>query len=235
MAFVWTSTVTPAQATTGTSATIAPSLSPNRLGAKGALTLTIRYAGGEFGVPAPVRRSILRFPAGLRLEIPKLRSCTSARLEADGPSGCPRQSQIGSGRALVQSHTGSETISENVVLQAFLGPPQNLQPTVEILAHGSTPIDQRVIINGIVRPARPPYGEELAMSLPATPTLPSQPDASVVTFSLTVGMAKRYRWHDANTIRVPSRCPAGGFPFAAEFTYADGSGSTAQTTAPCPL
>ncbi len=42
-----------------TSATIAPSLFPDRLGAKGALVFTIRYAGGESGVPSPVRRSVL--------------------------------------------------------------------------------------------------------------------------------------------------------------------------------
>ena len=57
-----------------------PSLSPNRLGAKGALVVTIHFTGGESGVPSPVRRSILRFPAGLGLEIPHLRSCCVARL-----------------------------------------------------------------------------------------------------------------------------------------------------------
>ena len=51
-----------------TSATITPSLSPDRLNAKGALTLTIHYAGGEFGVPAAVRRLLVRFPAGLSLD-----------------------------------------------------------------------------------------------------------------------------------------------------------------------
>src|SRR5580700_2419210 len=44
-----------------TFATITPSLSPDRLGAKGALTFTIQYGGGEFGVPSPVRRSVLQF------------------------------------------------------------------------------------------------------------------------------------------------------------------------------
>lgn len=217
-----------------TSATIAPSLSPNRLGAKGALTIAIQYAGGEFGVPAPVRRVRLRFPAGLSLDIPKLRNCTGARLRATGVNGCPKQSQIGSGRALVESHTGAETIFENVVMRAFLGPPQNLRPTFLILAQGFTPIDHSVILNGTVRPVGTPYGEELAMSVPPIPTLPTEPDASIATLSLTVGSVQRRRSHSANTVRVPSRCPAGGFPFSAEFTYADGSGGSAQAAAPCP-
>jgi hypothetical protein len=42
-----------------TSATIAPSLLPDRLGARAALTFTIGYAGGDAGVPSPVRRSVI--------------------------------------------------------------------------------------------------------------------------------------------------------------------------------
>lgn len=54
----------------------------------------------------------------------------------------------------------------------------------------------------------------------------------MLTFSLTVGT--RGHRADANTVVVPSRCPVGGFPFAADFTYADGSTSSAAATTPCP-
>ena len=67
-----------------TSATIAPSLAPDRLGARASLTFTIHYSGGEFGVPAAVRRSVLRLPAGMSLEVPSLHSCNPARLRARG-------------------------------------------------------------------------------------------------------------------------------------------------------
>ena len=55
----------------------------------------------------------------------------------------------------------------------------------------------------------------------------------MVSLSLTIGASPRHRARDANTVLVPSRCPAGGFPFAAEFTYADGSTGSAFATAPC--
>ncbi len=228
----------PAQALTAsaqaaTSAVITPSLSPDRLGAKGALTFTIRYAGGEFGVPSPVRRSVLQFPAGLSLEIPKLRSCTTARLRARGPSGCPAQSEIGSGHALVEVRAGTLILTEEVTLWAFLGEPRNLQPTFEILAQGYTPLDERMVFTGMVLPDEAPYGEELVLSIPRIPTLPLEPDASIVSFSLTIGASKRPGKHDANTVVVPSSCPLGGFPFAAEFTYADGSDGSARATVPC--
>jgi hypothetical protein len=35
-------------------------------------------------------------------------------------------------------------------------------------------------------------------------------------------------------VLVPPTCPAGGLPFTAEFTYADGSSGSALTTLPCP-
>lgn len=223
-----------AWAGTVASVSIAPSLSPNRLGAKGALTLTIRFAGGERGVPAPVRRSVLRFPANLGIEIPHLRSCSIARLRARGASGCSSQSLLGRGHALAEAQAGSQLIAEDISLWLFVGPFHNLQPTFEILGQGYTPFDQRVVLTGTVLPDTPPYGEDLVMNVPPIPTIPLEPDASIVTMSLTVGVSKPRFPSVANTVVVPSSCPAGGFPFGADFTYADGSAGSALASAPCP-
>ena len=198
------------------------------------MSFTIRYAGGQFGVPTPVRRSVVRFPAGLSLDIPSLRSCSAARLLARGASGCPARSRLGGGRALVEVRAGSVIITEEVVLWAFLGPLRNLEPTVEVLGQGYTPLDERMVLTGTVLPDSAPYGEELVMPIPPLPTLRYEPDASVVSLSLTVGASGRRLTQNANAVLVPARCPAGGFPFAAEFTYADGSTGGALATAPCP-
>lgn len=223
-----------APARAATFATITPSLSPDRLGADGALLLTIHYAGGETGVPAPVRRSVLRFPAGLGIEIPHLRSCSTARLRTQGPRGCPAQSLLGQGHALAEAQAGSQIITENISLWLFLGPFHNLEPTFEILGQGYTPFDERLVLTGTVLIDSPPYGEDLVLSVPPIPTLPLEPDASIVTMSLIVGTSKPRDPRNANTVVVPSRCPSGGFPFAADFTYADGSTSSALASAPCP-
>jgi hypothetical protein len=223
-----------ASTTAITTATVAPSLLPNELGGKAALTFKISYSGGEFGVPSPLRRSTLRLPAGLSLDIPKLRICSAARLRAQGASGCPRQSQIGGGHALVEAHAGSQTVSEHVGLRAFLGPLQELQPTLVILGQGYTPLDERVVLSGRVLPDRAPFGEALTISIPPIPALPFQSDASIVAFSLTIGAGGRFRTHDGSAVLLPSSCPPGGFPFDAEFTYADGSSSSTYVTAPCP-
>ncbi len=224
-------TITPSPETF---ATITPVLSPDRLSAHGALTFTIRYTGGAFGVPAPVRRSVLRFPAGLSLDIPSLRSCSASRLRIRGASGCPAQSQIGSGHALMEVRAGSLTNTEHVSLQAFLGPPHNLAPTFEVLGQGYTPLDERMVFSGSVLPDHAPYGEALVMSVPPIPTLALEPDASISSFSLTIGANGPHRGRSTDSVVIPSRCPSGGFPFAAEFTYADGSTGGAHATAECP-
>jgi hypothetical protein len=215
-------------------ASIAPSLSPNRLHAKAALTFTMRFSGTQFGVAAPLTRSIVRMPAGMTLDIPHLSSCTAARLRARGPRGCPAKSALGRGHALVAVHVGTGNITEEAELWAFLGPPKNLQPTFEIFAQGYTPIDEHKVLIGSVLPASAPYGEELVMKIPPIPTLMFEPDASIATFSLTIGAGARHGKRSANAVLTPSACPVGGLPFAAEFTYADGTVGVAQTTTPCP-
>jgi hypothetical protein len=221
-------------APTATSVTVSASLSPDRLGGRAALTITIRYSGGEFGVPSPVRRATVKFPSGLTLEIPKLESCSAVRLRARGRDGCPAASRLGAGHALAVVHAGSQRLTESVALTAFLGPLQGLQPTLLILAQGYTPLERRFVLTGKVLPASAPYGEEMVMEIPAIPSLPLEPDASLATFSLTVGAGSRHRPREQDAVHVPSRCPTGGFPFASEFIYADATNGSALATVPCP-
>ncbi len=216
-----------------TSATIRPSFSPDRLGAKAAFTFAVHFTGGEAGVPSPVRRAVVQLPPGLTLDIPKLRFCTRARLQARGASGCPAQSEIGRGRALGDVRAGVEVESEEAYISAYVGPPQGTDPTIEILGQGYSPLDERVVITATALPDNPPYGEKLVMAVPAIPSIPLEPNASTVSFSLTVGGAA-FRKQDPNTALLPSSCPAGGFPFDAEFTYEDGSTSNSTATVPCP-
>jgi hypothetical protein len=216
-----------------TTAAFTASFSPDRLGAEAAFRFTVRFTGGPFGVPSPVRRAVMHLPPGLRMHIPRLLDCTKARLKAQGARGCPPQSLIGVGRALADIHAGGSIETEEAKVWAFLGPLQGANPTIEILGQGYTPLDERVVMTAVVLPDRRPYGEEVVVSVPAIPTIPYEPNASTVSFTMTVGGA-RFAAHNPNTVVLPSSCPAGGFPFATEFTYEDGSSSTTRTVVPCP-
>jgi len=217
-----------------TSATLTPLLSPDRLGARGAVTLRVRFTDSDTIVPIPVRKATLRFSAGLRLEVPRLRSCRGSHLRSIGPRGCPVASALGRGRAVVEAQLGSQTMREAISLRLFLGPLHNLQPTVELYARGHTPFDKRAVLFGSVLTDTAPYGERLVLLIPPIRTMPREPDASIVTFTLRVGAADRGRRRDRNAVHVPLRCPSGGFPVTGEFVYADGSGGDAHAEIPCP-
>jgi len=217
-----------------TSASIRPSFSPDRLGASTAVTFTVSFAGGPHGVPLPVRRAVVQVPGGLGVELPNTRGCTQAHLQADGANGCPARSQIGSGHAVMAAHAGSQTISENARLWAFLGPLRSAQPTLEVLGQGYTPLDERVVFPVRLEPDEPPYWGKLVAPIPAVPTIPLEPDASAVFFSLTIGTAGAPGTPGAIAVFVPRHCPSGGFPWAAEFTYSDGSTDSTTATIPCP-
>lgn len=214
-------------------ATITALFHPDRLGALGALTVTIDLARGALGAAPPLRRSILRLPAGLGIEVPQLRSCAPKRLRRLGARGCPAQSRLGVGRALVLAPLGSQLLGESISLWVFLGPLRNLQPTFEMLAQGYTPFDERVVLSGTVLPDNPPYGEDLVLSVPAIPTLPLEPGASIASMSLTIGSGRRPA-RESNTTIEPTSCPPSGFPFAAELSYADGSTQDVSTATACP-
>lgn len=224
----------PPGAAAQTAATIAPSLSPDRLGATATLTLGVRYSGGPYGVPPSLRRSVLELPAGMELDIPQLRACTAVQLRARGAAGCPPQAELGTGQVLAEVHAGSQILVEPVSLWMFLGPPRGLSPTFQVLGQGYSPLEKRIVLTGTVVHGAAPYGEELVVSLPPISTVQLEPDASVVSVSLSVGARQRPLRRLGNRVIVPSRCPAGGFPFAGEFTFADGSTSSAHATVPCP-
>ena len=135
---------------------------------------------------------------------------------------------------LVEALAGSQLIAEHIALWVFVGPLRNFQPTFEVFGEGETPLQKRVVFSGTVTPGHAPYGEELQLDIPPIPTLPLEPDASIAALTLTVGAVAHPPGRDANTVVVPASCPTGGFPFAAESIYADGSSDSSLATAVCP-
>ncbi len=213
-----------------------PSLLPDRLGASTALTLAFRFSGGDEGVPAPLSAMVVRLPAGLKIDLHGVGTCAKSRLRRRGAAGCPAGSLVGRGHALMSVHAGSLAVGEESTITIFRGPNRGARPTLEIFGHGETPLDQSSISTAVLEPAGAPYGLKLTVSIPAIPTLVLEPNASFVSLSLTVGgVGHSPRAHAAaGAILVPRSCPAGGFPFAASFAFADGSAARASATAACP-
>jgi hypothetical protein len=221
----------PTAALADTSAAIQPSLQPNRPAAHTAFTLSLRFAGGVERVPAPLSAMVLRLPAGLSIDLGGVGICQASRLRSRGAAGCSAASLLGRGRALLEVHAGSQTLPEEVTVAVFRGPSRAGDPTFEIFGHGETPLDESSVSTAVLQADRAPFGSKLVVSVPPIPTLVYEPDASFSSLSLTIGaLAGRSR----GAVSVPRSCPAGGFPFAAAFTFADHSRASAAARVRCP-
>ena len=172
----------------------------------------------------------------MSLDIPELRSCSPARLQTRGVSGCPARSQIGSGHAVAEAYLGSQLTVESVTLWVFLGPLRNLQPTIEIFGEGYTPLGEQMELTANALSYRAPFGEGLAMTLPPIFTIPHGSNASILTFTLTIGAigASGRRDAAASAVLVPPQVPGRRLSVPAEFTYAGGATGHALARVPCP-
>jgi hypothetical protein len=215
------------------SAVIRPSFSPDALGARtsAAFAFTIRDPEGEGEVPPPLRSMVLHLPAGLGIDLRGVATCAPQRLRSRGPAACPPRSLLGRGHARLEVHAGSQAIPEDAAITAVRTPDRAGHPALAIFGHGDTPLQEQTLSTATLLGDRAPFGAMLSVSIPPIPTLVLEPDASVISFSLTLGGA---RAHAPGAIAVPRRCPAGGFPFAAEFGFADGTGAAATARVPCP-
>jgi hypothetical protein len=220
---------TSAEASTG--AGIHASLLPDRLGASAAVTFEFRFSEDEEGVPQPLSGVLLELPAGLGINLRGAPICSTGSLQSRGPSGCPSRSLLGRGTAVLEVRPGSQILPEQVSISVFRGPNRHNRPTLEIFGQGQTPLYESSISTAVLGPDSAPYGSRLAISIPPIPTLTLEPNASFQSFSLTIrGPGAR----GASAVTVPRRCPAGGFPFAASFAFADHSTASAATAVACP-
>jgi hypothetical protein len=222
------STAPATQALTPSSAAIQPSFRPYRTGASTAFTLAMSFAGGPEHVPAPLRRIVLRLPAGLSISLAGVPVCARSRLRS---GGCPADSLLGRGRALLKVHAGSQTLPEQATVSIYRGPSQGPNPTFEIVGQGETPLDERTVSTALLQPDTAPYGSRLTVSIPPIPTLVYEPDASFSSLSLTIGNVGA---RAGRLVAVPRSCPSGGLPFTSTFTFADASVASSSARLACP-
>ena len=217
-----------------TEAGIHPSFLPERLGSPTAFSFAFTLEGAEAQVPPPLSRMVVDLPAGLGFDLGAAATCPPSRARRGGPASCPAKSLIGRGHAMLEVHAGSQAIGEEALLWALRTPNRGGQASFALFGQGQTPLQQNSTSIAVLSPDRAPYGSKLTVSIPRIPTVMYEPDASIISLSLTVGAAHGRSRAQAFALTVPRRCPPGGFPFAAEFAFADGTSTTATAHLPCP-
>lgn len=213
---------------------------PERLGRE----TTLRW-GFAVSEPLPLRSMLLRLPAGMGFASSSLglESCSPARLAATGPSGCPADSRIGLGSALAELPSET-TVRESAAVTALMGPRPEEGMTVLFFLDARWPIDRQIVLASSLLHLTSPHGASLVAEVPQLPAWPSGPDIELSRFASTIGPQglTYYRRARGRTIAfsprgltLPRRCPRGGFPISATFSWWTLPGSlAARTRVPCP-
>ncbi|HEV3047051.1 MAG TPA: hypothetical protein VGY13_06775 [Solirubrobacteraceae bacterium] len=227
---------TAAPASAATSATLHVGLSPERLGASTTMFFDFILAAPGSPLPPALTTLDVRLPPGMGVDTAGLATCRAAQL-ARGPQGCSRDAEVGTGSVSVEVPLGNVIRPEIAALTVFNGARQDGRTTLLFHAVGRLPIATQLVFPGVIVPGA--AGQTIEASIPLIPTLPEQPDAAIVAMSSTLGTRelRYYRgrariWPKGATL--PARCPAGGFPFTADFAFNDHSAASAAATVACP-
>lgn len=226
-------------------ASLHASFSPNRLGAPTTITFGFHLQTVEGTAPPPLTALDLRIPAGMNYASTTLglSICQPSALLAKGLAGCPPNSRLGYGSALVEVPFGVGVGHEIPEVQAVAGPSRAGNLVVLFYANGLFPVSAQLTFAGEVLPDSGAFGSQLQTNVPPVASVPGGPDVSIVSVQTTIGPQHlTYYKHvhgrlvafKPRGVAVPERCPRHGFPFAASFDFQDGGHTTASTTVPCP-
>jgi hypothetical protein len=226
-------------------ASLHASFSPDRLGTPTTIGFGFSLSTTEGAAPPPLSGMVLRMPAGVNYTTTTLglSVCEPAALLARGVAGCPPNSRLGYGSALVEVPFGTGAGHEIPEIQAVSGPSPNGNLQVLFYADGRFPVYAQLEFSGEVLPDSGRFGSRLAATVPPVASVAGGPDVSLVSVQTTIGpshlvyykhLQGRLVAFRPRGVSVPERCPRGGFPFAAEFSFQDGGRAGAATTVPCP-
>jgi hypothetical protein len=218
--------------------------SPDRAGASTTVLFGFDITTTNGMVPSPLTNLDVQLPVGVGLGNLGLATCTPPALERAGPQGCSPNSLMGIGNAVAEVPIATENLFETVTVWTFLATPHDEHTDLLFYAEGSSPVASSVIFHGTLLPSAGQFGASLNTVIPITPSVPEAPDVAVIHMRSRLGPEglHYYRFANGRSIRyrpegmtLPKQCPANGFPFAATFTFQDGTTATSTATVPCPV
>jgi hypothetical protein len=214
---------------------IKAAFTPDVLGAPTFVSGSALFTNTTGRVPSPLSKVTIIGPAGLGLNLKGTATCTQAILEEKGPQGCPARSVAGSGGGEGVFELAGEVIEEAFTMNLFVG--NNKPGHIEVLLYVNavSPVSVQLVFHAPVVNEPKPYGLGFSFEVPEIKTLPEASNASVKSAHISIGAtpAEQKQFH-VTGITVPKKCPKGGFPDEAIFSFEDGSTVDAKSTIPCP-
>lgn len=234
----------PAGASAAQTVKLRVAFDPNAPGQRTTTKLALRLTGPGGEPPSPVRSFDLRLPANMGLATTTLGedNCDPAALIESGIAGCSANARIGYGTATAVVPLGAESVHETATLNALMGPPAENRLEVLWYVQAGQPVFAQLVLPSVVEEGGPPYGEELATSIPLVPTWPEGPDLALETFDSSIGpmgltyhrqvAGKTVAFHPRG-IRIPRDCPPGGYRFATLVRFEDDTQASTTYRVPC--
>jgi hypothetical protein len=235
----------PSTALATQSVKLSAGFSPDRPGASTTISFGFQISAEHSQIPSPLTGIDLRYPADLGLGTSDLglATCLPSSLQIFGPAGCPANSRMGYGSAFAEIPIGPVLVGEPASITLLAGPAQEGHLDFLVYALAEIPVYAQIIFSALLLPEPAPFGGRLHFDVPLVPSLPEAPDVAVVRLRTTLGsrgLTYYERVHGKtiayrpNGILLPSSCPRGGFPFAANLSFQDGTHAHAATRVPCP-
>jgi hypothetical protein len=226
-------------------ASLTAAFEPERLGRRTTLSFGFRIAGADGLLPPALTAIDLSYPANLGIALSGLglATCTAGKLEASGLPGCQADSIMGLGDATAEISLGSTVVGEPVPITILRAPDEAGHISLLFDAVGASPLSTSAVFTAALLPAPAPFGGQVSIDVPLIASLPGAPDVSIVQLRATLGPhgLTYYEQAEGRTfayqppgILLPDYCPRGGFPFAVQFSFVDGSHASARATEPCP-
>jgi hypothetical protein len=221
------------------------SFSPDRPDQRTSAAFDIKISSTDGGVPPPLIAANVRYPAGLAIALSGLGvdACSRLTLEYFGIGGCPAGSIMGEGSATAAIAFGPEVVRESARVTLVRSPEEHGQLAMLFLIDGEEPVYATPVMTGSLLAAPAPYGGEIDIGVPLIGSFPGAPDVSVVQIHLRLGplglvyyehVGSRFVPYRPIGLRLPGRCPLGGYPFGLGLRFQDGSSASASTTVRCP-
>jgi hypothetical protein len=207
------------------------------------LAVNVTFSDPAVVQPAPLQKVVIRLQKGGKFNGKLFPKCKESTLLSKGPNGCPKGSKVGGGTSTASAQPVIPLVNAKITL--FNGV-KNGKPSIIIYAVPD--ISSPLTVTGTVekKPASA-CGDggqcdyTLTFDVPDIPTLPGQPNASVLTVNTKtskVFIKKKKKVHGKKrTVKIPyivapKECKS---KWVAEstVTFKDGQVATAKTSAPC--
>jgi hypothetical protein len=176
-------------------------------------------------VPSPVNHMVFQFTKGAKVHPEAFGTCSLAVLQQKGTPGCPRDSRLGSGKAVANALQQDFPATIDV----FNGPKVGSGRKILVYARALGTVV--IPLEGTLTKTSGKYGFKLDLPVGRIRTVGDN-DAAILSFQVTVGgIGKK----GVPFIEAPTACSKPGWPFFGTFTYADGSTGTSSAIINCML